>query len=161
MSRLFSHNAYSVLGLDTTASQKEISRRSKEIQHKLWADELPEYETDIDTINKIVRNESSVNDAIQRLSSPVKRIPEYFFWFEIENDADENNLSLLRDNQYDEALDDWIERAEKSLTAKRNLAIASSLLLNHTGYKKYLKLSVDAWKDVINSDRFRCIYDYR
>lgn len=154
MSRLFSHNAYSVLGLDTSAPQKEISRRSKEIQHKLWADENPEYETDIDNLNKIVRDESSVNDAVQRLSSPVKRIPEYFFWFEIENDADEKNLSLLRDNQYDEALEDWKERAEKSLTAKRNLAIASSLLLNNTGYKKYLKLSVDAWKYVVNSDRF-------
>lgn len=154
MSRLFSHNAYSVLGLDTSASQKEISRRSKEIQHKLWADENPEYETDIDTLNKIVRDESSVNDAVQRLSSPVKRISEYFFWFEIENEADEKNLSLLRDNQYDEALENWKERAEKSLTAKRNLAIASSLLLNNTGYKKYLKLSVDAWKDVVNSDRF-------
>jgi hypothetical protein len=154
MSHLFSHNAYCVLGLDTGASQKEISRWSKEIQHKLWADESPECETDIDTLNKIVRDESSVNDAVQRLSSPVKRIPEYFFWFEIENDADENNLSLLRDNQYDEALDDWKGRAEKSLTAKRNLAIASSLLLNHTGYKKYLKLSITAWKDVVNSDKF-------
>jgi uncharacterized protein YdhG (YjbR/CyaY superfamily) len=95
-----------------------------------------------------------VNDAVQRLSSPIKRIPEYFFWFEIENDADEKELALLRDKQYDEALEHWKERAEKSLTAKRNLAIASSLLLNHTGYKKYLKLSIAAWRDVVNSDKF-------
>lgn len=154
MSRLFSHNAYSILGLDTSASQKEISRRSKEIQQKLWADENPEYETDIAVINKVIRDETSVNDAAQRLSAPIKRIPEYFFWFEIENEADEKDLSLLRDNQYDEALEDWRNRAEKSLTAKRNLGIASSLLLNHTGYKKYLKLSIDAWKNVINSDKF-------
>lgn len=114
MSHLFSHNAYSVLGLDTSASQKEISRQSKEIKHKLWADENPECEVDIDTLNKIVRDESVVNDAVQRLSSPIKRIPEYFFWFEIENDADEKELALLRDKQYDEALEHWKERAEKS-----------------------------------------------
>ena len=154
MSRLFSHNAYSILGLNTSASQKEISRRSKEIINLLKIDEVSEYGTDIAVINKTNRSESSINDALQRLNSPVKRIQEYFFWFEIENEQDEKNLDLLRDNQYDEALDSWRESAKKSLTAKRNFAIASSLLLNNTGYKKYLKQSVDAWKDVIESDRF-------
>jgi len=154
MSKLFSDNAYSVLGLNTSASQKDITNRSKEIHRTLFLDESPEFETDIDTINKTQRSESSVNNAIQRLSSRIKRIHEYFFWFEIENDKDEKDLSLLRDNQYDEALDNWKERSEKSLTAKRNLAIASSLLLSHTGYKKYLKLSVDAWKEVVESDKF-------
>ena len=154
MSQLFSHNAYSIIGLDTSASQKEISGRSREISSMLWMDETPEYETDIGTVNKIVRTEESVNDAVQRLISPTKRIAEYFFWFEIENDQDEKSLKLLRDNQYDEVLDNWKESAEKSLTSKRNLAIASSILLNHTGYKKYLKMSVDAWKDVIYNEKF-------
>lgn len=154
MSRLFSHNAYSILGLDTSVSQKEISKRSKEIVNLLKIDEMPEYDTDLKSVNNIVRDEATVNDAVQRLSSPIKRIQEYFFWFEIENDQDENNLDLLRDNQYDEALERWQKRAEKSLTAKRNFAIASSILLNHTGYKKYLKLSIDAWGDVVNSDKF-------
>jgi hypothetical protein len=154
MSPLFSCNAYSVLGLDSSASRRAISRRSKEIVHRLKNDETPEYKTDIATIIKTDRSEASVKDAVRRLSSPVKRINEYFFWFEIENDADEKDLDLLRDNQYDEAINNWKYRAEKSLTAKRNLAIASSLLLSHTGYKKYLKKSVDAWQDVIKSDRY-------
>ncbi len=154
MSRLFSLNAYSVLGLDTGVSQKEISRRSKEIINLLKIDEIREYDTDLGSINVITRSEPSINDAVKRLSSPIKRIQEYFFWFEIENDLDEKDLALLRDNQYDEALDNWKKRAEKSLTSKRNLAIASSLLLNHTGYKKYLKMSVDAWSEVVNSDKF-------
>lgn len=154
MSQLFSRNAYSVLGLDTSVSQKEISKRSKEIVNLLKIDETPEYDTDLKSVNSIARDEATVNDAVQRLSSPIKRIQEYFFWFEIENDQDEKNLELLRDNQYDEALERWQKRAEKSLTAKRNFAIASSILLNHTGYKKYLKLSIDAWGDVVNSDKF-------
>lgn len=154
MSKLFSHNAYSILGLDTSAPQREISRRSKDIIKFLNIDQARDFETDIGVINKTERSETSVNDAVQRLSSPVKRIGEYFFWFEVENDQDEKDLNLLRDTQYDEALDDWKERSEKSLTAKRNLAIASSLLLNHTGYKKYLRLSVDAWSEIVTSDRF-------
>lgn len=154
MSKLFSGNAYSILGLDTSASQKDITKRSKEILHQLFMDESPEYETDISSINDSLRSEATVNDAVQRLSAPVKRIHEYFFWFEIEGDSDEKNLALLRDDQYDEALDNWKNRSEKSYTAKRNLAIASSLLLNKTGYKKHLKLSVDAWKEVVESDKF-------
>ena len=154
MSKLFSGNAYSILGLDTSASQKDITKRSKDILHQLFMDENPEYETDLSSINESIRSEASVNDAVQRLSSPVKRIQEYFFWFEIENDNDEKNLDLLRDDQYDEALDEWKNRSEKSYTAKRNIAIASSLLLNKTGYKKHLKLSLDAWKEVVDSDRF-------
>ncbi|HVW99847.1 MAG TPA: hypothetical protein VHA52_05375, partial [Candidatus Babeliaceae bacterium] len=154
MSKLFSGNAYSILGLDTSASQKDITKRSKEILHQLFMDESPEYETDISTINDSLRSEATVNDAVQRLSAPVKRIHEYFFWFEIEGDSDEKNLALLRDDQYDEALDNWKNRSEKSYTAKRNLAIASSLLVNKTGYKKHLKLSIDAWKEVVESDKF-------
>lgn len=154
MSKLFSENAYSVLGLDTSASQKDITKRSKEILQRLFMEETPEYDADINSINRSSRTEASVNDAVQRLGAPVKRIQEYFFWFEIENDNDEKNLELLRDDQYDEALENWQKRSEKSYTAKRNLAIASSLLLNKTGYKKHLKLSLDAWKDVVGSDKF-------
>lgn len=154
MSKLFSENAYSILGLDTSASQKDITKRSKDILHQLFMDENPEFETDISSINESLRSEASVNDAVQRLSSPVKRIQEYFFWFEVENDNDEKNLDLLRDDQYDEAIENWKNRSEKSYTAKRNIAIASSLLLNKTGYKKHLKLSLDAWKEVVESDKF-------
>lgn len=154
MSQLFSRNAYSVLGLDTRVSQKEISKRSKEIVRLLKIDHAPEYDNDLRSITSIDRDEATVNDAVQRLSSPIKRIQEYFFWFEIENDQDEKSLELLRYNQYDEALERWQKRAEKSLTAKKNFAIACSILLNHTGYKKYLKMSIDAWSDVVNSDKF-------
>lgn len=154
MSKLFSGNAYSILGLDTSASQKDITKQSKDILHNLFMDESPEYETDIPSVNDSLRSEASVNDAVRRLSSPLKRIHEYFFWFEIEGDIDEKNLDLLRDGQYDEALNNWKTRSEKSYTAKRNVAIASSLLLNKTGYKKHLKLSLDAWKEVVESDKF-------
>jgi hypothetical protein len=154
MSKLFSGNAYSILGLDTSASQKDITKRSKDILHQLFRDENPDYETDLSSINHTSRSEASVNDAVRRLSSPLKRIHEYFFWFEIERDSDEKNLDLLRDGQFDEALESWKIISEKSYTAKRNVAIASSLLLNKTGYKKHLKLSLDAWKDVVESDKF-------
>lgn len=154
MSKLFSYNAFATLGVDTSSSQKEVIKQSKKIIVILQNDEEFDYDYDLDSINKVTRTEASVNNAVQRLSSPIKRIKEYFFWFEIENDEDENNLKLLKDSKFDESLGSWKERAKKSHTAKRNLAIASSILLNHTGYKKYAKYSIDSWKDILDSDKF-------
>lgn len=154
MSKLFSYNAFATLGVDTSSSQKEVIKQSKKIIVILQNDEEFDYDYDLGSINKVTRTEASVNNAVQRLSSPIKRIKEYFFWFEIENDEDVNNLKLLKDSKLDEALDSWKERAKKSNTAKRNLAIASSILLNHTGYKKYAKYSIDSWKDILDSDKF-------
>lgn len=154
MSRLFSDNAFNILGIETSSPQKEAIKQSKKIIVFIKSEEDFESDSDIISINPVTRTEANVNDAVQRLSSPIKRIKEYFFWFEIENDDDENNIKLLQDNQYDEALDNWKERAKKSHTAKRNLAIASSILLNHTGYKKYVRLSINSWEDILGSDKF-------
>jgi hypothetical protein len=154
MSRLFTDNAFNILGLETSTSQKELIKQSKKIIVFINNEEDFESELDLSSINPVSRTEASVNDALQRLNSPIKRIKEYFFWFEIENDDDENNIKLLQDNQYDEAIDNWKNRADKSFTAKRNLAITSSILLNHTGYKKYLNQSIEYWKDIVNSDKF-------
>jgi len=154
MSRLFSDNAFNILGLETSSSQKELIKESKKIIVFIKNEEDFDSDSDLSSINPASRTEASVNDAVQRLNSPIKRIKEYFFWFEIENDDDENNIKLLQDNQYDEALDNWKERAKKSHTAKRNLAIASSILLNHTGYKKYVRLSINSWEDILGSDKF-------
>ena len=153
MTALFSKNAYNVLGLDSGASQKEISRRAKEIVNLLKIDEVSEYDTDLN-VSGMVRSEASVKDALQKLSSPTKRISEYFFWFEIENEQDEKALALLQKESYDDALALWQSQSSKSLTAKKNLAIASSVLLSATGLKKYLTLSLETWEDIIKSDKF-------
>lgn len=154
MSRLFSNNAFNILGLDTSCSQKEVIKRSSSILKYIKLEDDFESDSDLSSINPASRTEASVNDAVQRLNSPIKRIKEYFFWFEIENDDDENNIKLLQDNRYDEAFDNWKSRSVKSYTAKKNLAIASSILLNHTGYKKYLNQSIEYWKDIVGSDKF-------
>ena len=78
MPNLFLDNAYNVLGLDTSASQKEITKRAKDIINLLRIDEHSEYKTDF-AFAKVKREEGKVKEAVQRLSSPTKRIQEYFF----------------------------------------------------------------------------------
>jgi hypothetical protein len=157
MANLFLGNAYNVLGLDTSASQKEINKRAKDIINLLRIDEHSEYETDLD-FAKVKREEGSVKEAVQRLSSPTKRIQEYFFWFDVENDNDEKALKLLQANDIDGAVSLWEAEADKEtangFVAKKNLAVVSSLLLIDKGQKKYLTQSIGYWKDLVLSDKF-------
>lgn len=157
MASLFRDNAYNVLGLDTSASQKEINKRSKEIVNLLRIDEQSEYETDL-SVAKPTRTEHTVKEAVQKLSSPTKRIQEYFFWFDIENDTDEKALKLLQSNSTEEAIEVWLKDSDKEtaegFVAKKNLAVINSLLLVDKGQKKYLNQSISNWKDLITSDKF-------
>jgi hypothetical protein len=157
MSSLFSANAYNVLGLDVSAPQKEVTKRAKEIINLIKIDETPEYNTDI-AIASPKRDETGVKDALQKISSPTKRIKDYFFWFDIENDVDEKALRQLQDEQFDDAIATWKSQIEKdstrSFTAKKNLAVLGSVLLVAKGQKKYLSLSIGMWRDLIESDKF-------
>lgn len=157
MANLFQDNAYHVLGLDTSATQKDINKRAKDIINFLRIDEVSSYETDLNLV-AVNRKESTVKDAVQRLSSPTKRIKEYFFWFDVENDSDEKAIKLIKDGKIDDAIAIWEGDASKEtasgFVAKKNLAILSSLLLLSTGQKKYLTQSVGCWKDLILVDKF-------
>lgn len=160
MANLFRDNAYNVLGLDISAAQKEINKRSKEIVNLLRIDEESVYETDI-SVAKPKRTEDTVKEAVQKLSSPTKKIQEYFFWFDIESDSDEKALKLLHAGSIDEAIQVWEQDSSKEtatgFVAKKNLAILASVLLVEKGQKKHLTQSISCWKDLITSDKF---WDY-
>lgn len=162
MANLFRDNAYNVLGLDISASQKEINKRSKEIVNLLRIDEESAYETDLD-VAKPKRTEDTVKGAVQKLSSPTKKIQEYFFWFDIENDTDEKSLQYLQQGKVDEAINLWSKEAGKEtatgFVSKKNLAILYSVLLVDKGLKSHLTQSISCWKDLILSDKFWAYFE--
>jgi hypothetical protein len=106
MNELFSGNGFNVLGLSTSASQKEINRRAKELVNLLKIDEVPEYTDDIQLIQPI-RTENSVKSALQKLTSPTKRINEYFFWFDKSNASDESAFDKLSDKGITDVITAW------------------------------------------------------
>ena len=77
MSQTLKNNAYHILGLDTSASEKDILKRSKEIINRIKADENPTYEFDIGLFEDF-RTEDAVKNALQELQAPKKRIKNYF-----------------------------------------------------------------------------------
>ncbi len=157
MSNIFKNNAYHILGLDTSANQKDILKRSKEIINRLKIDDMPEYEIDIGLFDNF-RTEGATKEAIQKLQMPRKRIKEYFFWFQIADSVDEQALKLLKAKDYIKAIRVWQNATENSGTEsyfyKKNLAILYCLLLTIKENKNYLQDSLLLWKELVEEDRF-------
>lgn len=157
MSTTLKNNAYHILGLDTSASERDVTKRSKEIINRLRADDTPEYDIDIGLF-KDFRTEDAVKDALQRLQAPKKRIKEYFFWFQIADGIDEQVLGLFKLKDYLNAIRTWKNAAEgqgtKAFFYKKNLSILYCLVLSAEDNKEYLRSSLIAWKELIDSDKF-------
>src|SRR3989344_2992647 len=157
MSSTLKNNAYHILGLDTSASEKDILKRSKEVINRLKADDSPNYDLDIGVFENF-RTEDAVKDALQRLQAPKKRIKEYFFWFQIADGIDEQVLGLFKLKDYLNAIRTWENASEgqstKALFYKKNLAILYCLVLSAEDNKAYLHSSLVAWKELMDSDKF-------
>lgn len=157
MSLTLKNNAFHILGLDTSASERDITKRAKEIVNRLKADDIPEYDLDIGLFEHF-RTEDTVKDALQRLQAPKKRIKEYFFWFQIADGVDEQVLGLFKLKDYLNAIRTWQGAAEgqstKAFFYKKNLAILYCLVLSTEDNKEYLQSSLRAWKELVDSDKF-------
>lgn len=157
MSSSLKNNAYHILGLDTSASEKNILKRTKEIINRLKSEDYPNYDLDIGLFDDF-RTEDTVRDALQRLQAPRKRIKEYFFWFQIADSIDEQVLGLFKLKDYLNAIRTWQSVSEgqstKALFYKKNLAILYCLTLSTEDNKDYLRSSLLAWKELVESDKF-------
>lgn len=157
MSQTLKNNAYHILGLDTSASERDTLKRSKEIINRLRVDDTPDYDLDIGVFENF-RTEDAVKDALQRLQAPKKRIKEYFFWFQIADGVDEQVLGLLKLKDYLNAIRIWQDASEgqstKAFFYKKNLAILYCLALSASDNKDYLQKSLETWKELVDSDKF-------
>ena len=154
-------NAYHVLGLDTSATQKEIRKRAKEILNFLMIEESPIYDVDISLFSGF-RKDASVKQALHNLSNPRKRIIEWFFWFNIVDEEDERAMEAIKKREYNEAIKIWEEAATKDKGAslhKKNLAVLLCVLLMAKPVKKHLKDSIRYWKDLVDSEKFWPVFN--
>lgn len=157
MTNILLTNSYQILGLDNTATQKEIIKRSKDILNLLAIDEKPEYDLDLGIFNKL-RTESQVKEAAQNLAVPKKRIREYFFWFDIHDSTDGKAISLVQELDFSMARDVWKEALEKDNSRtdfyKKNLALVDLWILYEKDTQYALKESVSLWKELTESEEF-------
>lgn len=147
----FSTNSYYLLGLPVSAGQSDIKRKSRLITAKLGIGESS-LESDFSFL-KAKRTESTIKDATQRLSSPLKKIQDVYFWFADEEDAE--LIKIINTQSIEEVYTSFRKRAESvgKWNDKRNFAILLIQLLQFKKeYKLYLEESLELWKSLINSE---------
>ena len=160
MTNPLDNNSYRILGLDVTASQKEVLRRSKEIINRLKIDDYPKYDIDIKLPDKY-RTEASVKDALKELQAQKSSINQYFFWFRIE-DKNDRTPQNIKEGSFTKALKVWktvLKDNEKPVAFfyKKNLALLYCLLLDEES-EGYLNHSLSIWKELLNSEKFWMVF---
>lgn len=146
------NNSYHILWLDTSSSQKQISKRAKDILKYLAIWEVPDFENDLYFTNEY-RNEIFVKSAMDSLTNPKDKIINTFFWFDIENDDDKSIFSIYNTKNYNNAID-LFNKSDN----KKNLAILYTLLLLDpnisSDYSEYVENSLDLFKEIQDDDKF-------
>ena len=156
MADLFKDNAYNVLGIESSSTQKDVNKRAKEISNLLKIDEIPSYDADIPII-EAKRSDRNIQLALQKLSSHTKKISEYFLWFDVNDDKDAKAVELIRQNDTSGAQAIWVDNSKsetaKGFISKKNLAILFTILIGN-GSKSYLNRSLHLWDSIVESDKF-------
>ncbi len=156
MTELFGNNAFKLLGLDTTASQRLILKRANEIRQILKIDEEPSYDFDV-LFPRKKRSEVQVKDAVERLTNPEKRIQETYFWFRIADDVDENAIICLKNRDFSRCFDCWKTGITKHPTNafryRKNLAVMFSILLSNHNEDELLSSSLEYWKELVDDEQ--------
>jgi hypothetical protein len=157
MANTLLNNSYRILGLDNSASIKEINKRSKDIINLLAIDEKPHYGLDFD-IQDNLRTESKLKEAAQNLSNPRKKIIDYFFWFDIQDSIDQKAGGLIEKMDTVGAREVWTQaiasNTPKKDFYKKNLAILDLFILSEKDAKYSLEESLKFWKELLSSDKF-------
>lgn len=150
-------NYYHILWLDTSSSQKQISKRAKDILKYLAIWETPEFENDF-YFTQNYRNEIYVKLALDNLSKPKEKLINSFFWFDVESEDDKKIFRLVNDNDFD-----WAIEIFKNSNNKKNLAILYSLLLlNPNTNNKYISLveeTIQIFKDISEDEKFWKVFE--
>ena len=157
MTNTLLNNSYRILGLDNSATQKDINKRSKDLINLLAIDEKPHYGLDFDSLDNL-RTEAKVKEATQNLSNPKKKIVDYFFWFDIQDSIDQKAAGLIQKMDVVGAREIWTQAIENNSPKrefyKKNLAILDLFILSEKDAKYSIEESLKLWKELLVSDKF-------
>lgn len=145
-------NAFSILGLNSSATDEEIGKRAKDMKGQLHIGETLKYAIDSKDFTS-ERTKESVANAVQRLANKNQRLPERFFGFDFTHqqvplydllNAGENEklISTLENVETTSAIDNFHRN--------KNIALMRTLLLSDgKGELLNISNSLKAWKKVV------------
>lgn len=156
MNNILYNNAYGILGLLANATQKEITKRVKNIEKLVYIDEIPKYDYDFSLYNNL-RSLENIKQASQDLSDAKKHILHYFFRLYVNNDKNEEILKSIETNfSYNNIFELYNSSGSKNLIFKKNIAI--TLTLGLISNKVYSSLDIEKiiyiWKDLLSDEKY-------
>lgn len=149
--RPLTHNAYRILGLPCSASQKQVFEAAASMRRALKLGVEKSLAEDMPWLGPLSRTEMDVRDALSRLANPAQRIYERLFWF---YDAQVAHVSRLDDLQ--PAVDHLISTAGQSGRHDAALLSLAVALRLHPSIEESAvwRQSFKLWREVVEANEF-------
>lgn len=148
---IYTNNAFRMLGLPVTASNREIVQRVEELQTFIAIGQVPVYDYDLPWISKINRNENNIKRAVQTLEKTRSRLRHILSWFWIIDKYDKQALDALKKQNVDSAISIWTAaiKDNSNIYYQKNLAILEHILClgKINSNSDHLYKSIEYWSN--------------
>jgi len=98
------NNPFRVLGLSTTASDREITKRISDLLLYAEMGKKVRYETDFEFLGEVDRSLDNIKEAAKRLENNDLKLFYSLMWFEIKDEVDKSAFKFFEKNEYDQAI---------------------------------------------------------
>lgn len=154
---IINNNAYGILGLLPNSTQKEISRRIKEIEKLIQIEEIPSYDYDFNHYSTL-RTMQNVKSAFQNISNPKTVLLEYYFRIYTNKENEVAFFESINENFCYETIMEYYNHVDrKSFNLKKNTAILLSLLLltrHIDDSQEIVNTSISLWGEILNNSKY-------
>jgi len=99
----FAENPYRILGLNVTATKKEIVSRAEELQTLIRLGQTYNPNDPLRWLGHIKLNNDLINKAVQKLSDPISRLENALFWFWVIDKNDKDAMDLISKKNFSAA----------------------------------------------------------
>ena len=124
----FAENPYRILGLNVTATKKEIVSRAEELQTLVRLGQTHVPNDPLAWLGEIKINYDLINKAVQKLSDPRSRLENGLFWFWVIDKNDKAALDLISKKNFLEAELIWKTAPRPRYHYLKNIAILKYFL---------------------------------
>lgn len=150
MKNVIYDNAYGILGLLPNTTQKEISKRTKEIERLLQIGEIPNYEYDCGIFHQ-KRNLKALKEANTELTDIKRQISHSFFRVYVSNPKHTEILAYF--SPHSNELIKIYQQGEWDFITKKNFALMLTLILCEFSPKN-AEFCINMWFKLLNSQNY-------
>jgi len=98
------NNPFRILGLPTTASDKEIAKRVSDLLIYAEMGKKVSYETDFPFLGEIDRSIESIKYAAKKFELPENKIFYSLLWFDVKDSFDKKSIEFLKQGEFESAI---------------------------------------------------------